>query len=230
MNFNLFAFLFVFAWLAQLYTSEKKSEPEVKTSSDLEVGKTGKTIPMEDYKSMQAFEYFVYPSKYSKSMFNNTIMTRRNITLDKINYLPPANASAADNESLFRIVDDESFYRQNYPTNYYNYDQGYQGYQPVNPTQPMNQPHFLNQGTSMVNLIDPLFLMATLAFVVFLINSVLGLVSKLNLPLVGGGSKRNRPFEEITDDGERDQMNDEIFDEIESIFRNALYEIRKHLN
>lgn len=216
MNFNLFAFIFVFAWLAQLYTSDEKTELELKNDDT--------TPQMKDYKSLQAFKYFVYPIKYSNSMFNNSVASR-NITLDKINYQPVEKASSiADKETLFRIIDDDQpDYRQNIPNNYYN---GYDGY--VQPQQGF-QPHFFNQGNSMVHLVDPLFLMATLAFVVFLINSILGLVNKLNLPILG--STRNQALNEIDDEiGERDRMNDEVLDEIERIIKNALAEFQKHLD
>ncbi|KAG4078068.1 hypothetical protein HA402_002119 [Bradysia odoriphaga] len=215
MNFNLFCFVFVFAWLAQLYTSEEKTELEVKSVNNLEIVRT---TPTEDYKPVQAFQHFVYPKKYSTSMSNNTLLPR-NITLDKINY---HQASTSLNEKLLRIVDDRADYRQNYPNNYYN---NFDSYQP----QQGFQPHFLNQGNSMMHLVDPLFLMATLAFVVFLINSILGLVNKLNLPIIGGGVKRDHAFNDLND-GERDRMNVEILDEIENIIKNALFEFKKHLN
>lgn len=223
MNFNLFGFIFVFACLAQLYTSEDKTELEVKsddfdkTDNSLEIKGT---MPVEDYETLQAFKYFVYPAKYSNSMSNNTI-TSRNITLDKINYQPVMKkTSIASNENLFRIIDDQPDYRQNNPNNYYNYD----GY--IQPQQGF-QPHLLNQGNSMVHLVDPLFLMATLAFVMFLINSILGLVNKLNLPILG--STRNQALNDVGD-GERDRMNDEVLDDIERIIKNALFEFKKHLN
>ncbi len=219
MNFNLFGVVFVLAWLAQLYTTEEKIDLDEKSGNKLEIEKTS---PIEDHKSLQAFQYFVYPKKYSNSMFNKKLPSR-NITLDKISYQPvDEDASTTDNPNLFRIIDDQVDYRQNVPNNYYNYD-GYQQQQGF-------QPHFLNQGggNSMIHLVDPLFLMATLAFVVFLVNSVLGLVNKLNLPILGG-SKRNQPFNEPFEDGERDRMNEEILDEIENIIRRALYEFKKNV-
>lgn len=217
MNFNIFCVVFVFAWLAQLYTSsEEKTDSEVKSGKNLEIILT---TPVEDYKPVQAFQHFVYPKKYSIPMSNNTLLPR-NITLDKINYNRPSSSTA---ENRLRVVDDPSSdYRQNYPNSYYNTFDTYQSQQGF-------QPHFLNQGNSMMHLVDPLFLMATLAFVVFLINSILGLVNKLNLPIIGGGSKRDHLFNEL-DDGERDRMNDEILDEIENVIKNALFEFKKHLN
>lgn len=215
MNLNLFGFVFVFAWLAQLYTTEERNEMEVKSgNSNLKIVQT---TPIDDYKSVQAFQHFVYPKKYPISMSNNTLPSR-NITLDKINY---HQASTTANENLLRIADDPADYRQNYPNSYYN---SYDSYQP----QQGFQPHLLNQGSPMVHLVDPLFLMATLAFVVFLINSVLGLVNKLNLPIIGG-SRRDHAFNDF-DDGNRDRMNVEILDEIEMIIKNALFEFKKHLN
>lgn len=227
MNFNLFALIFVFAWLAQLYTSDEKAEVELKSDDQFDKNANNHmavkdSMPVRDYRPLQAFKYFVYPAKYPNSMFNNSI-TSRNITLDKINYQPVETASITAKENLFRIIDDPADYRQNMPNNYYN---NYDGYAQTQPGQGF-QPHFLNQGNSMVHLVDPLFLMATLAFVVFLINSILGLVNKLNLPLLG--STRNQPLHEI-DDGERDRMNDEVLDEIEQIIKNAVFEFKKHLN
>lgn len=215
----------MFACLAQLYTSEEKADLVLKSDdkSDNKLEDEG-TYPVDEDKTLEALKYFVYPTKYSNiPMFNNS-STSRNITIDKINYQPieqTSVASVTSAESLYRIIDDPADYRQNAPNSYYNYD----GY---NQPQQGFQPHLLNQGSSMVHLVDPLFVMATLAFVVFLINSILGLVSKLpNLPIIG--SNRNQPLNEI-DDGERDRMNDEVLDEIEKIIKNALFEFKKHSN
>lgn len=230
MHFRLFGSLFVFACLVQLYTSEENTALHAESAkfdqSDNGV-EAKETIPAEDYEALQAFKYFVYPAKYSNSMLNNnttTTITSRNITLDKINYQPLVEtAITTTKENLIRIIDDPADYRQNYPNNYNNYD----GYIQPQQQQQTFQPHLLNQGGSMVHLVDPLFLMATLAFVVFLINSILGLVNKLNLPILG--TKRNQAFHEIVD-AERDRMDDDALEDIERIIKNALFEFKKHLN
>lgn len=235
MHFSVFCFIFVIACLAQLYSSEEKTKLEMKSDKFEKIlDKTGdhldisKPIPMEDYKTLQIFKYFVYPTKYTNTMFNNTIISR-NITLDKINYQPLKNVSIKSKENLSRLIDEQLDYRQNIPNNYYNYDGDVDYGRLYGQIQPQQgfQPNFLNQGNSMIHLVDPLFLMATLAFVVFLVNSILGLVNKLNLgnlPILG--SSRNKFLNEV-DDFERDRN---AVDEIENLIKNALFEFKKHFN
>lgn len=78
------------------------------------------------------------------------------------------------------------------------------------------------------NLMDPLFLMATLAFVMFLINSILGLVGRLNLPAIVRA--RNRWHTEMVMAERRDAVDAEHLDEIEMALQIAFDEFEKYLD
>lgn len=111
----------------------------------------------QEYKSFEIFKYFVFPAKnQKKTMVGNK--STRNITLKE---LQPKQIDA-------------KMSRQ--------YDYPIMAHQ--TPPGPAAAPHHFYPNNGMTHLADPLFLMATLAFVTFLINSVLGLVDRINVPPV----------------------------------------------
>lgn len=125
-------------------------------------------VSNEEYKVFEMFKYFVYPRQYNQP------------STDEDNQRPHYNAtrsnevdvaSARESEAVepaaiefypLATLEDGRYYPPSAP---YNFGAGMSGG---------------GAGPGLINIADPLFLMATLAFVAFLINSILGLVDRLN--------------------------------------------------
>lgn len=148
-----------------------------------------------DYNAFQLFKNLVYPLRFPEPQSSPphksphpAALARRNITFDALSaalqqpsepYWPRrSDRPASSSGSTAETIQDR------------NYFQPYGGGGPYYPSALAHQPHTFQYGggmfghgigNSMSNLMDPLFVMATLAFVTFLINSILGLVDRLNL-------------------------------------------------
>lgn len=160
--------------------------------------------------AFELFKHLVYPTKFAETAVQHHSQIHpfaRNITLDALQMLWPGlrhmnryvNASwtpstaIAGSDGLLRRSDEPN--RMSSATDamqdrhlYYSLDgNNYPQHQP----NALERPHTFypggggyaggGSGNAMTHLIDPLFVMATLAFVAFLINSILGLVDRLNL-------------------------------------------------
>lgn len=179
---------------------------------------------LSDYQAFQRFKYLVYPNKFfdtsnrdqqSTSMIGSAFA--RNITIDEIQ-LPTTNInddqlmSRNKNNMFSRRLDGQqqplvesssSMLSRHYPITDYQHEHHHLIHPNTAPAVLMyglgasNQPnHFPSNTQTTTNMADPLFVMATLAFVAFLINSILGLVDRLNLlPLVRTTTKRRGKVE-----------------------------------
>lgn len=165
-----------------------------------------------DYQNFQLFKYYVYPRKYEQAAHPTT---SRNITIDGIRY---------QNNNDFKPIFDvsgKSINRKKQLKMLNNADQLRSHYYSV------SDGHNFDTGAgNMLHLVDPLFLMATLAFVAFLINSILGLVDRINLPPV----VRARHGDTPNNDGDilvriadprRKLVDDKLLDEIETALQIA---------
>lgn len=148
------------------------------------------TANPSDADQFEMIKLFVFPKNYenfnSSSIDHHHVGSSRNITFvelleiggvgtngSAIISLPQQSSLVSSEFTPINANEQQHHDRSDYYTNYH---------QPL-----MHSPYeWQQQGTpnSMGHLVDPLFLMATLAFVAFLINSVLGLVDRLNLPTV----------------------------------------------
>lgn len=167
--------------------------------------------------AFQLLKSFVYPVKFSDTAQHQSMHVHphaRNITLDVLHMLWPSLAMRQDN---FAADDDQQVWRrsdmqpqQSQRRHYYAYgneypqqstSDGHHQQYPLQNSHALQQPHTFQGGSQsfggggMTHLIDPLFVMATLAFVAFLINSILGLVDRLNLlPAVIRGRQRHGKY------------------------------------
>lgn len=171
---------------------------------------------VSDFQAFQRFKYLVYPTKFSETKNNHYgspssigSAFARNITIDEIQ-LPTSksNSELMNRNNMFlrrsdhdqTLMDGQSsLVRRHYPIPEYQHEHHHLVHANTGPAVLMygfgaaNQPNSF-QNTAhhgMANMADPLFVMATLAFVAFLINSILGLVDRLNLlPMVRTTTKR----------------------------------------
>lgn len=188
------------------------NNPITENSFQAKILKDTDSLMDKDYQTFKLFKYYVYPRKYdveAKEMTRSNIS--RNITIDEINlsnaFQPMFDVSTnkINTKKQLRILNDEEQFRSHYyPVDGHNFDTSAGG---------------------MLHLVDPLFLMATLAFVAFLINSILGLVDRLNLPPVvrarHGSSDGNGNFLLRIADPRRKMDNVELLDEIETALKIA---------
>lgn len=153
----------------------------------------------DDLRAFELFKYFVYPARhgYRDDIHNVTVANEIDLIPENHRYdLEPMGSDLVDRQQRhYPAADPHHFYPNPAATGY---------------------------GMSQ-NLMDPLFLMATLAFVTFLINSILGLVGRLNLPAVVRA--RNRWHDEVVMAERRDAM-----DEIETALHIAFDEFEKYLD
>lgn len=179
---------------------------------------------LTDYQAFQRFKYLVYPNKFavtSNNQHDSASMVAaefaRNITIDEIQV--PTTSGHHDrpavNNMFLRRADHtpqslES--RHHYASMPADYQHEHHHLMHPSSTGPavlmygITGPHQANSFPShmhngMAHMADPLFVMATLAFVAFLINSILGLVDRLNLlPLVRTTTKRRGKLEPVATD------------------------------
>lgn len=122
-------------------------------------------VSNEEYKVFEMFKYFVYPRQYNQpSTDADNHRPRYNATISKEDVLSARESEASEPAIEFfplATLEDGRYYPPSAP---YNFGGGTTG----------------GGGSGLINIADPLFLMATLAFVAFLINSILGLVDRLN--------------------------------------------------
>lgn len=171
---------------------------------------------LSDYQAFQRFKYLVYPHKFADTTNTNKNSPSivgsafaRNITIDEIQLPTTQNneQQMISEKTIFRRRSDyqqplmeasSSLESRHYPLQDYHHDHPHNGpavlmYGFGVPNQPNSFP-----SNGMANMGDPLFVMATLAFVAFLVNSILGLVDRLNLlPLVRTTTKRRGKLEPV---------------------------------
>lgn len=138
------------------------------------------------YKQFDMFKYFVYPRKFNlpstkEDYYNNLQSPGENVTINI-----PMSSRELENDEEIQFYPLQT-YRQ-YPTATlmpYNFGGGSMEY---------GGPFGGNN--RLINMADPLFLMATLAFVAFLINSILGLVDRLGgTPVVRARQWKHRNYQ-----------------------------------
>lgn len=165
------------------------------------------TSSADDLRTFELFKYFVYPARYGHrddQHIQNASVFNGIQSVDPENHRYDLELMGSD------LVDrQQRHYQAGDPHNFY------------------PNPAATGYGMSQ-NLMDPLFLMATLAFVMFLINSILGLVGRLNLPAVVRA--RNRWHSEMAVAERRDTMDAELLDEIEMALQKAFDEFEKYLD
>lgn len=162
----------------------------------------------DDLRAFELFKYFVYPARHGvrdDHIENATFVNgTESVELNPENHRYDLEAMGSD------LVDRQ---QRHYPAS--------------DPHHFYPNPVATGYGMSQ-NLMDPLFLMATLAFVTFLINSILGLVGRLNLPTVVRA--RNRWHDEMIMAERRDTMDAELLNEIEMALQIAFDEFEKYLD
>lgn len=181
---------------------------------------------LSDYQAFQRFKYLVYPNKFAetttlKNQGSSLVGSAfaRNITIDEIQ-LPTtskSNDELVNGHNMFRRRSDHeqslmeahpslSLESRHYPIPDYNQHEHHHLVHPNSGPAVLlygfsaaNQPNsFPSSMQGMTHMADPLFVMATLAFVAFLINSIMGLVDRLNLlPLVPTSTKRRGKVEPV---------------------------------
>lgn len=163
---------------------------------------------VDDFRAFELFKYFVYPARhgYRDDHIHNATLVNE---IPSINHIPENHRY--DLEPMGSDLVDRQ--QRHYPA--------------ADPHHFYPNPAATGYGMSQ-NLMDPLFLMATLAFVTFLINSILGLVERLNLPAVVRA--RNRWHDEVVMTERRDAMDAELLDEIETALHIAFDEFEKYLD
>lgn len=165
-----------------------------------------------DYNAFQMFKHLVYPLKFAETQsMQRPAFAWRNITQDALQLLQrPHNRNSLTTNASSSSVEKPYWERSDYPASVSTaaeatlQDRNY--YQSA-PAVAYQQPHTFqyaggggngfgsNAVAGMSNLMDPLFVMATLAFVTFLINSILGLVDRLNLlPPVNRARQRHGKY------------------------------------
>lgn len=179
----------------------------------------------DDLRAFELFKYFVYPSRYehehNQQLHINRTTMSPNITIDWIrsglSQQHLEHQPRIDDDFETRVSPQRRQYQQNDPHYFYPPSSSV-GF--ANPT--------TTTGHSMSHIMDPLFLMATLAFVAFLINSILGLVNRLNLPAVVRGRRHN--FVSFPASGEQRTVNEDLLDEIELVLNIAFEQFEKRFS
>lgn len=171
----------------------------------------------DEYRTYQVFKTFVFPRKYQG---NNEWIPSRNITWIHLKdySIPVSRQLSLARNPNWQSYSQKSIDRADYEVQENEYRQ--YGNQPVPFNAPASPP-------AMGHLIDPLFLMATLAFVVFLINSILGLVNRLGspAPIVRERSLEMPLYEKPTTS---DTIHNKLLDELEIVLTHAFDEFDRN--